>query len=67
MPIINVCGLWKNEKKDGTGTYLSGKSGFIKYLIFKNERKENDRSPDYRLCIADIDKKKEDKENNNEY
>lgn len=51
--MINVCGLWKNETKDGK-KYISGKLCNIKILIFPNEKKVlGSNSPDFTLCIAD--------------
>ena len=49
--MITICGLWKNETKEGR-KYLSGSLGGIKILVFPNEKK-TDRQPDYNIVIAE--------------
>ena len=49
--MITICGLWKNETKEGR-KYLSGTLGGIKILVFPNEKK-TDRQPDYNIVIAE--------------
>lgn len=56
--MINVAGLWKNTSKNGQ-EYFSGNLGDCKILIFPNDKKGNDRAPDYRLVIAEKNKKTE--------
>ena len=45
--IIEMCGLWKDDRD-----YLRGKAGGVKFYVFKNN-KTSENSPDYRLCIGD--------------
>lgn len=48
--MINVTGLWSNKDKSGN-TYLSGRIGGVKVLIFKNNKKTEDKHPDFNLMI----------------
>jgi len=57
--LINVCGLWKNESRNGS-TYLSGSLGGVQILVFPVKEKRSDKSPDYMLCISE--KKREEKQ-----
>jgi len=50
--MINATGLWLNKTKDGK-SYMSGTMGGVKVLIFKNEKKTEDKHPDYQLCFAE--------------
>ncbi len=51
-PLIELTGLWENKDRNGN-TYLSGNmSPSARIMIFKNNYKQNEREPDYRLCIA---------------
>ena len=56
--IIGITGLWKQTDANGR-VYLAGSLGFAKILIFRNEKKENERQPDYRFCIAESEKKEQ--------
>ncbi|HNZ27523.1 MAG TPA: hypothetical protein PLG34_13455 [Spirochaetota bacterium] len=56
-PIIQICGLWLNEKKDGSSKYMKGLSGNVEYLIFKNKNKIEEKQPDYYLCLSKHRKK----------
>ena len=53
--MINLCGLWKNVSKDGK-TYFSGNIGNAKILIFENDKRGNEKAPDYQLVLADKSK-----------
>jgi len=62
----NIGVLW--TKKSEKGTYLSGVlndlRGDIRIAVFKNDRKEKDSQPDYRIVvITDEEKKQEPKQN----
>jgi len=54
--MINICGLWKNVSSKGV-EYFSGNLGDCKIMIFPNDKKGNDRAPDYRMVIAEKQKK----------
>ena len=56
--MIRLTGLWMNESRDGK-KYMSGTMGGAKLLIFKNERKEQDKHPDYYAFIGESVKKQE--------
>lgn len=58
--IIQICGLWQNETKDGA-KYLKGNSGAVQYLVFRNKNKTAENQPDYHLCITKNQGKKESK------
>ena len=52
-----VCGLWLNDGKKGK--YMSGKAQEnlripegAKLFVFKNNKKESDKHPDYNLMYA---------------
>lgn len=46
--LIQLCGLWKNEK----GTCISGNFTFgSRVVIFPNGHKRNEKDPDYVLYI----------------
>lgn len=51
IKMIQISGLWLNETKDGK-KYMSGYMGEAKILIFRNEYKESENQPDYRMYIA---------------
>ena len=53
--MINICGLWKNTSKDGK-EYFSGNIGNAKILIFPNDKRGNEKAPDYQLVIAEKSK-----------
>jgi hypothetical protein len=59
MAIKKLMGLWVGESKNGH-KYMSGKNNRDieikagqKVFIFKNDRKNKDTDPDYRLSVAD--------------
>lgn len=49
--LINVCGLWKHQTNQGE-EYYSGTLGGAKILIFKNRHKQEERHPDFNMCMA---------------
>jgi hypothetical protein len=49
-----LTGLWKNTSKNGT-TYYSGKVGNTRFLIFKNDKGDNEKAPDLQLSIVKVD------------
>jgi uncharacterized protein (DUF736 family) len=49
---VNVCGLWKNTSKSGK-EYWSGRLGDCNVMIFANDKKGNEKAPDYRLVIGE--------------
>ena len=55
--MINICGLWKSTSKDGK-QYFSGNIGNAKILIFPNDKRGNEKAPDYQLVIAEKSKNK---------
>ena len=64
----NIGGLWMSEKKEGRKQYMSGclreqelnaiqscaqeGNGQVKIFVFKNEKREGRRDPDYRMSIC---------------
>ena len=51
--MIQLCGLWKGTAKDGR-SYLGGNLGFgARLLVFKNDRKTEDKQPDYNVVIVE--------------
>lgn len=49
--MIRLCGLWTNSTKDGK-KFMSGKLSYSsKVLIFKNEKKRDEKDPDYFLYV----------------
>ena len=57
--LVEIFALWKNTSKSGE-TYLTGKMGNGRVLVLKNNYKEADNQPDYRVYIT-----KNDQENGN--
>jgi len=60
--LVSVGAAWINESKNGN-KYLNVK--FNKLLMFKNEKKKNEKEPDYRI-VASVGGKKEDKSRQSE-
>lgn len=58
--LIQVCGLWKSENKNGK--YIAGSAGALRYYIFPNRKKRKPEEPDFQLVIGQRqrEKKKED-------
>lgn len=57
-PMINVGGLWENTSKNG-GVYLSGNLGGLKILVFPNDKRGNDRAPDWRVCLTEREREEQ--------
>ncbi len=56
--MISMGGLWLKKSSSGKG-FLVGNVGFNgKVLIFKNENKSSDNSPDYFMYFAPSDRQK---------
>jgi len=49
--MTEFCGLWKQVSKSSGETYLSGRVGDSKYMIFLNKFKKSDKEPDYRCFV----------------
>jgi len=49
--LCEIFALWKNTSKNGD-TYLSGTMGNSKILVLKNNNKEKENQPDYRVFVA---------------
>ena len=60
------CGLWKKKSEKGT-TYCSGKIkiGTTEYQVrlFNNDKKGNDKAPDFNLILKDETEEKINKNN----
>lgn len=52
---IRLGGLWKQKSKTGVD-YLAGSFGQARLLVFKNDLKQNDSSPDYTMYIVPDDR-----------
>lgn len=48
--MIEITGLWLKKSENGD-TYMVGKMGSAKVLIFKNKFKSKDNQPDYVFYI----------------
>lgn len=66
MPLRKIGALWLRKSKDGKD-YMSGVlndiSGDIRICVFKNDKKENDKQPDYTLSVSIDDQKQSSSEN----
>ena len=49
--LVEIFALWKNTSKSGE-TYIPGRLGSSRVLVLKNNYKENDNQPDYRVFVA---------------
>ena len=49
--LVAIGALWKSKDKDGK-TYLSGKMGDARLLVFENKFKEKDSQPDFRVYVT---------------
>jgi hypothetical protein len=53
--MMKVTGLWANKAKDGK-TYLSGRLGDVKILIFPNNFKEAENQPSHIMYYAPVER-----------
>jgi len=61
--MIKLCGLWKNQAKDGKVYYSGGLSYSTNLLLFPNKYKEKgDKNPELILYISKKEKKKKESE-----
>lgn len=49
--MINTTGLWLNKDKNNN-SYMAGNCGALRFWVFKNRNKVNDKDPDYLLKIS---------------
>lgn len=49
--LVRLTGLWKGETKNGQ-TYLSGSLGSARLVIFPNDRKDGEKSPDFIVYMS---------------
>ena len=50
---VKLCGLWKQNAKNGKQQFLAGKVGpTARLVVFKNTDKKNDKSPDYTAYLV---------------
>ena len=59
--MIEITGLWEKKDKNGN-TYFSGTMGNAKVLVMKNNFKEKETQPDYKMFLVEKEKKEEKKE-----
>jgi len=50
--MIKITGLWKEKSKEGKTYYKGNLNKNIKILLFKNEDKTNENSPEFEVYIA---------------
>ena len=48
--LIEVCGLWVSDGKKGK--YMAGNNGKLRYWVFPNDQKGNDKAPTHRLLVS---------------
>lgn len=63
--MIQLAAFWKKESKNKR-TYYQGKLGNGRLLLFKNDKKENDKHPDLILYIVQDKGKQGSNENTQE-
>jgi len=59
--VIQLAAFWKRESKNNR-TYYQGKLGDGRLLLFKNDKRHNDRAPDLILYIVKENEKKDDRD-----
>ena len=55
--LLRVCGLWRHESKAGATFYSGRLNRDVQVLIFKNEAKKDEKSPDLTLCLGKVEPK----------
>ena len=55
---IRIGGLWKQTSKTGLN-YLSGKLGQARLLIFQNDSKRDENSPDHTMYLVPDERQSE--------
>ena len=62
MALKNIGALWLKTKENGTkffsGTINNGIHGDINVMVFKNDDKQKENHPDYRIVMATDDEQK---------
>ena len=62
MALKTIGALWLKTKENGTkffsGTINNGIHGDINVMVFKNDEKQSEKSPDYRIVMATDDERK---------
>lgn len=56
--MIELAALWLKETKDGS-EYMSGKLNGLNVFVFKNNYKEKENQPDYKIYLSKPEKKEE--------
>jgi hypothetical protein len=56
--MIQLAAFWKRESKQGR-SYYQGKLGNGRLLLFRNEKKDNEKAPDLILYIVGEPKKEQ--------
>jgi hypothetical protein len=60
--LIKLTGLWERTRRGNPGnTYLVGRLGAAKILVFKNTRKENPDDPDFNIFLTEPSPPQQDK------
>jgi hypothetical protein len=49
--MIQIAAFWRKDSRNGR-TFYQGKSGNGKLLLFKNDKKQDEKRPALVLCIA---------------
>jgi hypothetical protein len=52
--MLKLTGMWQNKSKSGI-TYYAGKVGNTRFLLFKNDKGDNEKAPDLQLSIVKAD------------
>lgn len=54
--MLNICGLWVQKDKNGESMMQGNVNPYVKFFVFKNKNKRNEKDPDYYLKIAPREK-----------